>query len=144
MVPSLRRGAQNLRRVGLVLEVCWWTAAFPVLLRCVKLRRLLELVTTTNSSATPERDDVRLVIRFTSRLARCWPAQGTCLVRSLVLYRVLRRMGLPVHIVFGVSPAETGMIGHAWLTPSEWQGLSLGQAGERFTVMYTFPEPAAV
>jgi len=40
---------------------------------------------------------------------------GGCVVRSLVLYRTLRRRGLPVDFVSGVRRDGDRVVGHAWV-----------------------------
>lgn len=72
---------------------------------------------------------------------------GICLRRSLVRYRYLRQLDLPLVVCFGAKLIKSGqqrnIAGHAWLTlegrpyyePSEnWQG---------FTVMYSWPADRA-
>jgi hypothetical protein len=135
----------RVRTAPSLLAVCLWTAVMPVLIRRLDLQRLLQILTVEPGRALPEVDDVRLVIGCTDWLLCHRPfAGGACLQRSLVLYRVLREMGLPVSIVFGVRREDSGISGHAWLTQAVWPGLPLGDAGDRFTVMYTYPRLARV
>lgn len=69
---------------------------------------------------------------------------GLCLRRSLIRYHYLRRLGLPMQIVFGARLAEGNSSqpfgGHSWLTldgrpyyeeEAHWSG---------FTVMFVWPE----
>ncbi len=136
--------AQALRRVRWLLAAGVWTVAMPALIRWLPFSRLLTTLTRAPGRHLPELEDVRLIIRCTDWLLRRLPfVPNTCLVRSLVLYRVLRGMGLPVAVVFGVRPSESGVAGHAWLTQTVWPDLPLGEAGQRFTTMYTFPQPVS-
>jgi hypothetical protein len=135
--------AHTLRMAQSLLAACLWTAAMPVLTKRLSLQRLLALLTVEPCRDLPDEDDVRLVVRSTDWLLRRPPfARGACLQRSLVLYRALRDMGLPVSIVFGVRRNGEGLGGHAWLSQTVWPGLSLGEASDCFTVMYTYPWPA--
>lgn len=69
---------------------------------------------------------------------------GICLRRSLLRYYFLRRVGLPVQIVFGArlkSDQEGGGIGgHAWLTLNGDSYYEHPQDYTDFVPMYIYPE----
>ncbi|MCZ7572067.1 MAG: lasso peptide biosynthesis B2 protein [Ardenticatenaceae bacterium] len=93
----------------------------------------------------PELERRTRLIDATVQLFRVVPL-GFCLRRSLVRYVLLRRAGLPVEIVFGARPEDTGsgsLIGHAWL---EFDGAPWMEAPEHldgYTAMYRYPEPGS-
>lgn len=43
------------------------------------------------------------------------PWRKTCLTRSVVLFHLLRRSGVPVELCIGVKREQDGMAAHAWL-----------------------------
>jgi hypothetical protein len=59
--------------------------------------------------------DADLVARAVDRAARRWPAEATCLTRSLVLWWFLRRRGWPADVWVGVRRGSTDMEAHAWV-----------------------------
>lgn len=69
---------------------------------------------------------------------------GICLRRSLLRYHFLRRVGLPVNIVFGArlkGEHEGGGIGgHAWLTLNDSPYYENPQDYTGFVEMYVYPE----
>ncbi len=69
---------------------------------------------------------------------------GICLRRSLLRYRFLRRIGLPVFVVFGARfkerPEGGGIGGHAWLTLNGTPYFEHPADYEGFVEMYVYPE----
>jgi len=56
-----------------------------------------------------------------------WPFRTTCLVRSMVLGRILRRRGYPAEVVIGVREDGVGRdprFAHAWVEVEEGTGSS--------------------
>jgi hypothetical protein len=54
-----------------------------------------------------------------------WPFRTTCLVRSMVLARILRRRGYPAHVVIGLPKEGVGQdprFAHAWVELEEATG----------------------
>ncbi|HZS59839.1 MAG TPA: lasso peptide biosynthesis B2 protein [Gemmatimonadaceae bacterium] len=82
------------------------------------LPRLLASMTPA-SGATPRitMRERKGLVRGTRWALRLLPAGdvGGCVVRSLVLYRALRRRGLPVDFVSGVRRDGDRVVGHAWI-----------------------------
>lgn len=68
---------------------------------------------------------------------------GICLRRSLLRYYFLRRVGLPVRIVFGARLKDSreggGLGGHAWLTLNGAPFYEDPQDYAGFVEMYTYP-----
>lgn len=122
------------------MAVGFWASIMPILLRSCGLQCLLQLLTEGSEDRVPQRDEIRRAIGYTDKVLAHHPwAPNTCLLRSLILYRVLRRMGLPVHINFGVQKTEVALTGHAWLSQSHWPDFRLGNETDRFCEMYSFP-----
>lgn len=63
-----------------------------------------------------------------------------CLLRSLVLYRLLRQAGRPAQFVMGVRRDPGGAIlGHAWLERDGQEVHPYGEDATRYTVNFRFP-----
>jgi hypothetical protein len=119
---SRRRARGALRAALLLIRIAAFVSVLPLLLRLLSLPRLLRLCGT---GARPRPSDEDVVIACTDFVLRCrvWISRGSCLIRSLTLYRFLGgpAAGLAVH--FGVRYAEdtargragARLQGHAWL-----------------------------
>ena len=60
----------------------------------------------------------------------------TCLQKALVLYRLLRRKGVEVELIIGVTKAKGALEAHAWL---EYHGrVILGGQVERYAPLHWF------
>lgn len=73
---------------------------------------------------------------------RVFQRYGTCLLRSLVLFRFLRRQGWPVEIHFGVRKTAEGLAditGHSWLVLEGSPFLEEEYQQGSFTTTYSFP-----
>lgn len=72
---------------------------------------------------------------------RIFQRYGKCLLRSLILFRFLRRQGWPVEIHFGVRKTAEGMAditGHSWLVLDGEPFLENDEIGGYFTT-YVYP-----
>ena len=67
--------------------------------------------------------------------AAFYPGRAQCLERSLVLYYVLRRQGVPVKYCHGVQPSP--LTAHAWI---EYQGDVINDVPERVREFSKLPE----
>ena len=104
----------RLRAAALVLLI-------PPLVYIVSFARLATwLAGRTQPAPDPALDDSALA-RWVDRLLRNLPGpwRRTCLKRSAVLYRLLRRAGRPVELCIGVNrssqPGKGVIAAHAWL-----------------------------
>ncbi len=68
------------------------------------------------------RAEAERVAAAVRRVARHGLLRGTCLSRSLLLWRMLKRRGIAAEIRFGVRPGNPAMEAHAWV---EQDGRSL-------------------
>lgn len=80
---------------------------------------------------------VETLIRY-----RIFQRYGKCLLRSLILFRFLRRQGWPVEIHFGVRKTAEGMAditGHSWLVLDGEPFLEADGQQHSFVTTYTYP-----
>jgi Transglutaminase-like superfamily len=147
MMNGTQRRPTPARPVGLpgklllLLEV--WAIALLVELR---LRR--ESLSAVVDTLSPDRGRTRrpptLLSGAVSRGLRFGPWQPRCLLRSLVLYRLLRAQGdLPV-LVIGLAEHEPSPDAHAWV---ELNGRDIGPApgaeGHRALARYPVQPPSS-
>jgi hypothetical protein len=58
---------------------------------------------------------VRTTVRMVDLAARHLPWQPSCLPRSLVLWFLLRRQGVPAELRIGVRKSQQQLQAHAWV-----------------------------
>lgn len=90
-----------------------------------------------------DQDRLTKTVGFTDSLLRyrVFQRYGKCLLRSLVLFKFLRRDGWPVEIHFGVRKAnegETDITGHSWLVLEGEQFLESEHLGT-YSTTYLYP-----
>jgi len=77
------------------------------------------------SAARPARPSVPTVVAAVRLATSIWPFRTTCLVRSMVLARMLRRRGYPAEVVIGVREdgvEEDPRFAHAWVEVRDGPG----------------------
>jgi hypothetical protein len=136
------------------LRLLWtiWTTAVAVVvaLRRERLPALISRLGAPAASATDPRSAAAhptlppaLLSRAVSRGLRLGPWQPRCLIRALVLYRLLRAQGDEPVLVIGLDAARPTTEAHAWV---ELGGRDIGPApgalGHRALVRYPIDEVA--
>jgi hypothetical protein len=58
---------------------------------------------------------VPMLSRAVDRCLIWGPVRTRCLIRAMVLYRLLRRQGAPAQVVIGLQPAAATPDAHAWV-----------------------------
>lgn len=116
-----------------------WVTALRVV---VALRRQpLHSVATASPGTGHDRVPLALLSRAVTRGLRIGPWQPRCLVRALVLYRLLRAQGDPAELVIGLHHRAASPDAHAWvLLDGRDVGPPPGGAG--YEEMTRFPRPA--
>lgn len=66
---------------------------------------------------------------------RVGPADVVCLPRSLTLWTLLRRRGVPADLVIGVDPGKPGIGAHAWVNIA---GVAVGEEPAHVASLHTF------
>lgn len=126
--------------LGILAQIVILTSLLPVLLRILDLPALMRLLTPSGGRAEPPAalDSDRVVWLTDLVLGRAPRAHSTCLVRSLILYRLLAKGGEEVQIHVGVQRKGDRLAAHSWLTRAgQSVGESSGQNG--FTEIYVYP-----
>ena len=122
----------------LVGRIALLAALLPGLLRYLSLPSVMRLLTPTPRRRSRVGDPDRIVRLTDLVLGRMPLVRRTCLIRSLIAYRLLRLGGVPVRIHLGVRQAGSQLAGHGWLT-YEGQPVYEPAAGEAFAEMYAYP-----
>jgi hypothetical protein len=124
-----------LARVGMLL------VAIRLLLPRTSLPKLLDRLTPRHRGVAHPRT-VDKGVRFADALLAHHPigARGDCLPRSLVLYHLAARAGMPVQLHCGVRRDAGRLAGHAWCTAGEV--VLAGASSEGFSETYRYPATA--
>ena len=102
-------------------------ALTAVSLRLFGFRRV-QTVLNLSSAAAAGRDDLpaaQAVARIVQGAAGWSPVHASCLARSLVLCRLLRRQGLAADLRIGVAMPDGRFAAHAWV---EHEGVALNDS----------------
>ncbi len=70
--------------------------------------------TDRNSRSGRETIDVGRAARLVDAVTSCYP-NATCLKKSLILLRVLRKRGIPAELRLGVRKVDEDFSAHAWI-----------------------------
>ena len=111
-------------------------------LHVLGLRRTLRLFAgkRTACSGPPAREVAERVAHAVERAGRAYSIYpADCLVRSLVLVRLLHRRGLEARLRFGARTLTGEFEAHAWV---EHCGVPLGVDGSAARIFYAFESPA--
>lgn len=119
--PS-ERGASAFTRIRLLSRV-WWTALGVQV--ALHRRSLRDVASALAAPAAAERYPTALLSRAVSRGLNLGPLQPRCLVRSLVLYRLLWAQGDSAQLIIGLREHPASTDAHAWV---ELEGRDVGPA----------------
>ena len=132
-VPGVARNGGRLplaTRMRLVVEIL---VTYPGLLRVVRTNDLEAMVALARRPTKPPvrltaaeaRETSKRLGFIVSRVLALMPADRRCLIRSLVLVRLLSRRGIDGRLVIGAS-ADQGFAAHAWV---EYEGKQVLPSG---------------
>lgn len=126
-------GPSALRKALLAAEVCLVYGRVRLLLRrfntpdtVARLRSGRTPLASRYGADRPPRERARQLGRATVRVLAPLPVDSRCLLRSLVLARMMTRRGLPYEILFSVH-AGNEFIAHCWV---EADGVPMLDPGE--------------
>jgi hypothetical protein len=128
MVRKIRSNFNSSEEILLFIQVFLLVTILPFLIKLLAVQRLMKVLTPRDLNSYEylnlEKSKDRIV-KFTNYILNrnFWIYKSTCLKRSLVLYHLLRKSGIDVHVCFGVRYKDrlpgrgTGkkLEGHAWL-----------------------------
>jgi hypothetical protein len=131
--------ASNEIRVPSVLQSGIMIAALKLSLKVRGYKRTIEWIK-RRVERVPVRTDVPpTVVKaaewWVAMAAAFYPGRAQCLERSLVLYCILRRQGVPVKYCHGVQPWP--LISHAWV---EYRGEVVNDVPERVNEFSRLPD----
>lgn len=140
------KAAKRLRHpadVKLFLQILATLLLLPGRIRRMSLPELLAEI---DSGVSPVRGDEAFMLRtvkITDLLLRfrLLLRYGKCFLRSLTLFKFLRRQGWPVEIHFGVrktGEADGSITGHSWLV-LDGERFMEPEGEEIYTTTYSFP-----
>jgi hypothetical protein len=117
-----------------LLEAGWLLPSIEIGLRVLPLDALLRRLGET-AAANPTGDvDPRRAALLVDHLSRLYPLNATCLKKSLVLLRVLRRRGHAAELRLGVGRVDGTFASHAWVECGDQRLLDDGHA-DQFATM---------
>ena len=123
------------------LVLLWrvWTTATRI--RLESRRPVADVVTRLSAPGTRTPTPTALLSRAVSRGLRIGPWRPRCLLRSLVLYRLLREQGDDAELVIGLSDRAATPDAHAWV---ELDGRDVGPWPGRkgYEELTRYPRPA--
>lgn len=80
-------------------------------------------------------DKAKNTARMVAVAARYGPYRGNCLKKSLVLWWLLRRQGLPAQLRIGVRKQAGAIDGHAWVEVDDRLLLDPEQTAQDYVAM---------
>ena len=126
-------------RVPSVLQSGLMIAALKLSLRVRGYKRTIEWIRRRVESVPQRADVAPTVVKaaewWVAMAAAFYPGRAECLERSLVLYYILRRQGVPVRYCHGVQPWP--LISHAWV---EYRGEVVNDVPERGNEFSRLPD----
>ena len=136
----LKNEIRSFEEFRLFSRVLLLSSILPLLLRLLKLPTLLKLLTPSQNGTANSNQDIDQAVRYTNLVLGNNPlSYRACLARSLILYDVLRRMGLPVQVNFGIKKTAEGLRGHSWLMQGDSVVFEPTEKTDAFSVVYTYP-----
>ena len=113
-----------------VLALAVWV---EIAIRVMPFSRVLERMTRASSpvaAAAASANEYRRLLGFVTVAYDVLPLPATCLRRSLVLYALLERRGVPSRLRFGVAKRGPAFAAHAWV---ECDGVARDEGTGRYS-----------
>lgn len=141
MIGKIRENFQSADDVRLFLRIAMLVVWVRMSLLFTTPMKLVETMDTDLNMTPPVPGEraAKFTDFFNKLRGRRGP--GKCLVRSLVLFRLLHETGLPVEINFGLDNAKkptSGLDGHSWISLNGRPILEARDPNERFAVFYHY------
>ena len=125
--------------VILFVQVFISLIVLKILLGMMKLPRLFRLLEPKKRIAS-DNSQIEYTLKFANFiLYTAFRSSNPCLLRSLMLFRRLRMMGLDIKIAFGVKDDIKGLKGHAWLILNENSFLEKDDPSVEYRTVLVYP-----
>ena len=128
ILEKLKANISSLEELLLLIRIFFIVTILPIMLKRLSVSKLMQVFTPRNTISYKKKDMKKYkenIVKFTDYILNLTPGmwKGTCLKRSLVLYFLLRKLGMDVRICFGTryntrlskQEAKKHLEGHAWL-----------------------------
>ncbi len=110
-----------------------------MLLGMIKLPRLLRILEPRKKTPI-NTARIELISKFANFfLHRILRSSNPCLLKSLILFRYLRMMGMDIKIAFGVKDESKGLQGHAWLISNGSHYLEKEDPLKEYQPVFVYP-----
>jgi len=107
--------------LALFLKILIYIPIFKLLLLWMKMPDLLKSLDRDSDNIKPfenqDKEFAELASKYTNFiLISCFRSKKPCLIRSLILFYLLRKKALDVKIHFGIKKSVSPFEGHSWLS----------------------------
>jgi hypothetical protein len=151
---KIRANFSSFEEIWLFIQIFLLVTVLPLMLKLLSFPRIMKVLTPRDLKVYRNLDLEKSkgkVVKFTDYILgrNSWMNKNTCLKRSLVLYHFLRKLGINVHICFGVRykekladrESQKKLEGHAWLLYNGDIFLERNvEMAKTYKVTYCFPE----
>jgi len=127
ILRKFRANFSSFEEIWLFIRIFLLVTVLPAMLRLFSLPMLMEMLTPRDLRVCKDQDSESRdkIVKFADYLLNrnFWIFRSTCLKRSLILYHFLRKLGINLHVCFGVKyngklpdrKTQKKLEGHAWL-----------------------------
>jgi len=139
----------DLRKLALFVRILIDIPVVQFLLIWMKVSRLLEWLDPPARRRIPfkKRDIERAQLGWkyvNFFLIHCFKVKNPCLLRSLILFHLLRKQGLDAKIHFGIKDDVALSEGHSWLSLDGNPLLERTDPRSVYTDVYSYPHEAGI
>jgi len=127
ILKKIRLNFGSFKDIWLFIRIFLLITLLPAMLRLFSLPMLMKMLTPRDLRVCKDQDSESRdkIVKFADYLLNrnFWIFRSTCLKRSLILYHFLRKLGINLHVCFGVKyngklpdrKTQKKLEGHAWL-----------------------------
>jgi len=128
-------------KIRLIFEILIWNFVVNLSIRWIELSNLLDFVTPSQKDDDYLIGQSRRVVSYVDFvLIKCrFLFRKTCLKRSVILYRFLRRSNYEVDLHIGVKKNDVKVAAHSWLTHNGQIFADTEEHVNEFTPVFVYP-----
>ena len=127
ILRKIRLNFGSFKDIRLFIRIFLLITLLPAMVRLFSLPMLMKMLTPRDLRVCKDQDSESRdkIVKFADYLLNrnFWIFRSTCLKRSLILYHFLRKLGINLHVCFGVKyngklpdrKTQKKLEGHAWL-----------------------------